>query len=69
MYSHIDASASFSDWNATYQFGGWAAPNVKNYNAESLVCGARFGLTYFWSLKETYSNDIIVGSSYRYGIS
>ena len=31
MYSNIGSSASFSDWNSTYQFGGWKAPNVKNY--------------------------------------
>ena len=44
MYSNLGSDASFSDW---IPFGGWTSPNLKYYNSEEVICGARLGLIYF----------------------
>lgn len=36
-YAHYDNSPSFSDFAA---FGGWTAPNIKQYEGTSSLCGA-----------------------------
>jgi hypothetical protein len=37
-YAHYDGKASYSDWSSL-SFGGWAKPNIKQFEGDKSACG------------------------------